>query len=103
VPAYVKDFMRELPRHWDEVRFLDGEPGRFVVLARRAGKQWFVAGLNADDQPREVQLDLAWLATHKGELITDGEGPREFSQGRLAAPAAKLTLAPHGGFVARFR
>ncbi|XHS78669.1 glycoside hydrolase family 97 catalytic domain-containing protein [Burkholderiaceae bacterium UC74_6] len=103
VPAYVKAFMRELPRHWDEVRFLDGEPGKFVVLARRAGAQWFVAGINADDQPRELQLDLAWLSRREGQLITDGEGPREFSQRQLAAPAAKVTLAPHGGFVARFR
>ncbi len=101
-PAYVKDFLRELPRHWDDVRFLDGVPAKFIVLARRAGKQWFIAGLNADDDPREVQLDLAWLGTRRGQLITDGQGPREFSQGTLAAPAAKLMLAPHGGFVARF-
>ena len=103
VPAYVKGLLRELPRHWDEVRFLDGEPGRFVVLARRAGRQWFVAGLNADDQPRELQLDLAWLGAREGQLISDGAGPREFAEGRLAAPAARLTLAARGGFVARFR
>jgi len=103
VPDYVKAFMRDLPRHWDDVRFLDGEPGKFIVLARRAGKQWFIAGLNADDEPREVQLDLAWLGAAQGQLITDGDGPREFSQGTLQAPAAKVMLAPHGGFVARFR
>lgn len=103
VPAYVKTFLRELPRHWDEVRFLDGEPGKWVVIARRAGRQWFIAGLNADDAPREVTLDLAWLGKRQGRLITDGNGPREFSEGRLAAPAAKFSLAPQGGFVARFR
>lgn len=103
VPAYVKGLLRELPRHWDEVRFLDGEPGKYVVLARRAGRQWFIAGLNADDQPRDVQLDLAWLGAREGQLITDGAGEREFTEGKLAAPAATLTLAPHGGFVARFR
>ena len=103
VPAYVKGLLRELPRHWDEVRFLDGEPGKYVVLARRAGKQWFVAGLNADNQPRDVQLDLAWLGSKQGQLITDGAGEREFAEAKLAAPAAKLTLAPKGGFVARFR
>jgi alpha-glucosidase len=102
VPAHVKGLLRELPRHWDEVRFLDGEPGKFVVLARRAGKQWFVAGLNADDTPREVQLDLSWLGRRQGQLITDGTGEREFAASPLAAPAAKLTLAPKGGFVARF-
>ncbi|WP_457425032.1 glycoside hydrolase family 97 catalytic domain-containing protein [Roseateles sp. P5_E7] len=103
VPAYVKGLLRELPRHWDEVRFLDGEPGKFAVIARRAGKQWFVAGINADDQPREITLDLAWLGDREGQLITDGAGEREFAESKLAAPAAKLTLAPKGGFVARFR
>ncbi|HEY9109169.1 MAG TPA: glycoside hydrolase family 97 catalytic domain-containing protein [Roseateles sp.] len=103
VPAYVKGFMRELPRHWDEVRFLDGEPGKWVALARRAGKQWFVAGFNADDQPREIQLDLAWLGQREGQLITDGTGEREFTEGKLAASSPKLTLAAKGGFVARFR
>jgi len=103
VPAYVKGFLRELPRHWDEVRFLDGEPGKFAVIARRAGKQWFVAGFNADEQARDVQLDLAWLGAREGQLITDGAGEREFAEGKLVAPAAKLTLAPKGGFVARFR
>ncbi|MFT7722443.1 MAG: glycoside hydrolase family 97 catalytic domain-containing protein [Roseateles sp.] len=104
VPADVKGLLRELPRRWDEVRFLAGEPGRFVVLARRAGRQWFLAGLNADDAPRALTLDLAWLGRREGQLITDGAGEREFRQGRLAAgPAATLTLAPRGGFVARFR
>jgi hypothetical protein len=103
VPAYVKGFLRELPRHWDEVRFLDGEPGKFAVIARRAGKQWFIAGLNADSQTRDVQLDLGWLGKAEGQLITDGAGEREFTEGKLAAPVAKLTLAPKGGFVARFR
>ena len=103
VPAYVKGFMRELPRHWDEVRFLDGEPGKYVVLARRAGKQWFVAGLNAEDTPREVKLDLGWLKQREGQLITDGAGEREFSEATLKAPAATVTITPRGGFVARFR
>jgi len=102
VPESVKTLLRELPRHWDEVRFLDGEPGKFVVLARRAGRQWFVAGLNADDTPREIQLDLSWLGHRTGQLLTDGEGPREFAESRITAPATQLMLAPHGGFVARF-
>jgi hypothetical protein len=59
--------------------------------------------MNADEQPREITLDLAWLGAKEGQLITDGAGPREFVQGQLTAPAATVTLAPHGGFVARFR
>ncbi len=103
VPAAVKGLLRELPRQWDEVRFLGGEPGKWVVLARRAGTQWFIAGMNAETQPREVALDLAWLGQRGGQLITDGDGEREFAERSIAAPAATLTLAPRGGFVARFR
>jgi hypothetical protein len=103
VPAFVKTFLRELPGRWDEVRFLAGEPGRYVVLARRAGQQWFVAGFNADDTPRDVVLDLAWLGQRRAQLITDGAGERELVERPLAGPAATLTMAPRGGFVARFR
>ncbi|MCE4555429.1 glycoside hydrolase family 97 protein [Roseateles cellulosilyticus] len=103
VPAAVKQLLRELPRQWDEVRFLDGEPGKFVVLARRAGKQWFIAGLNGEDTPRELTLDLGWLGRRAGQLITDGDGPRDFAVQRIAGPTARLTLAPRGGFVARWR
>lgn len=103
VPGFVKTFLRELPGRWDEVRFLDGEPGRFVVLARRAGRQWFVAGFNADDTPRDVTLDLAWLGQRRGQLITDGDGARALVERAVSAPSAALTLAPRGGFVARFR
>jgi alpha-glucosidase len=102
-PESVRGLLRELPRQWDEVRFLDGEPGRYLVLARRAGRQWFVAGFNADEQPRAVELDLAFLGKRQAQLLTDGEGPKDFAESVLSAPRAKLTMAGRGGFVARFR
>lgn len=101
VPAEVKQFLRTLPRHWDDVRFLDGEPGKFVVLARRSGSQWYVAGFNGEDTPREVQLDLAALGKRAGQLITDGEGPRDLAVSRVSGPSTRVTLAARGGFVLR--
>lgn len=47
VPAFEIDFMKEIPTVWDEVKFIDGYPGRYVVLARRHGQDWYVAALNA--------------------------------------------------------
>jgi hypothetical protein len=102
-PQSVRTLLRELPGQWDEVRFLAGEPGRYVVLARRSGKQWYVAGFNADEQPRAVELDLGFLGKRQAQLLTDGEGPRDFAESTLSAPQAKLTMAARGGFVARFR
>jgi hypothetical protein len=47
LPQAELDFLKELPTTWDETRFIDGYPGKYVVLARRHGEQWYIAGLNA--------------------------------------------------------
>ncbi len=44
VLAFVNQFLQTLLRRWDDLRFIDGQPGRFVVIARLAGKTWYVAG-----------------------------------------------------------
>ncbi|MES2323509.1 MAG: glycoside hydrolase family 97 catalytic domain-containing protein [Pseudomonadota bacterium] len=102
-PAYVKTLLQDLPRSWDDVKFIDGYPGTHVVIARKAGKAWYVAGLNADDADRTLTLDLSFLGKRKGVLITDGNGEREFIQAGIAGGKATITIKPHGGFVAVFK
>jgi hypothetical protein len=57
-PAWAIDFMKQVPTTWDEVRFIDGYPGKYIVLARRSGDKWFVAGINAEAQPKKLMLSL---------------------------------------------
>lgn len=57
-PAWAVDFMKEVPTEWDEIRFIDGYPGRYVVMARRSGDKWYVAGINAEKEPRVVSIDV---------------------------------------------
>jgi hypothetical protein len=102
-PAAVRSMLRELPRSWDEVKFIDGFPGRHVVIARRSGKAWYVAGLNADDSEKVMKLNLSFLGKRKGQLITDGNGEREFDIGAVSAGKTPITIKPHGGFVAIFK
>ena len=40
--------MKEVPTTWDEVRFIDGYPGKYVILARRHGDKWYIAGVNEE-------------------------------------------------------
>jgi alpha-glucosidase len=103
VPPAVKSMLRELPRSWDEVKFVDGFPGQHVVIARKAGKAWYVAGLNAGDSDKVLTLDLSFLGKRKGQLITDGKGEREFDIGAIAGGMTPITIKPHGGFVAVFK
>ncbi|KQV90389.1 alpha-glucosidase [Massilia sp. Root351] len=103
VPEYVRSFLRDLPRRWDDSRFLAGYPGSHVVLARQAGSSWYVAGVNAEQGERTVELDLSFIGKRKGAMITDGAGQREFSQAELQSGKVRVTLKPRGGFVAVFR
>ena len=32
-PAWAIDFMKQVPTTWDDVRFIDGYPGKYVILA----------------------------------------------------------------------
>ncbi|MEO7581131.1 MAG: glycoside hydrolase family 97 catalytic domain-containing protein [Massilia sp.] len=102
-PAYVKIFLQELPRQWDDVKFITGYPGRNVVIARKAGNAWYIAGLNADDTEQTLSLDLSFLGKRSGALITDGAGERDFEQTAITGGKSSITVKPHGGFVAVFK
>lgn len=62
-PAWAIDFMKQVPTTWDEVRFIDGYPGKYVILARRSGDKWYIAGVNAEAQPLKKTLTLPMFKT----------------------------------------
>ena len=61
-PSWAIDFMKLVPTTWDEIRFIDGYPGRYAIIARRCGSQWFVAGINADEQPLKKTISLPMIS-----------------------------------------
>jgi hypothetical protein len=100
VPDYVKNFLRELPREWDDIKFIDGIPGRYVVLARRAGDAWYVAGLNAEADSRMLTLDLSFAEGREGILIGGGADARSFSKQPVSSNTPQaVRLRPNAGFV----
>ncbi len=104
VPHYVRDFLRELPREWDDVKFITGYPGKNVVLARRAGDAWYVAGINADSEDLTLTLDLSFIGDRTGVLIASGEGERQFSQAEIdSVSPLSVTMRTNAGFVAVFK
>ena len=58
-PAWAIDFMKTVPTIWDEVKFIDGYPGKYAIIARRTGNKWFIVGVNADKEPLKKNLDLS--------------------------------------------
>ena len=63
-PAYCLDFLRDVPTTWDDIRYIDGYPGKYAVIARRKGGKWYVSAINADATP--YKLDLKAVATELG-------------------------------------
>jgi len=103
VPEFVKMILREVPVSWEETRFIDGFPGRFVVMARKSNDIWYVAGINGEEADKSINLKLPFLGNTKtGLLITDGKDNRSFSQQKITLTSVepfKIRLKGNGGFV----
>ena len=66
-PSWAIDFMKEVPTTWDEVRFIDGYPGKYVILARRHGDKWYIAGVNAQKETLKLKINLPMFSN--GEKV----------------------------------
>ncbi|HEX2474868.1 MAG TPA: glycoside hydrolase family 97 catalytic domain-containing protein, partial [Lacipirellulaceae bacterium] len=105
------EFLVEVPTTWDETRFVAGEAGEYVVIARRSGKKWYVGGIT-NWTVRKIALPLDFLGDGKFEatiyqdVSDDGEKPNELrieTQAVNSKTQLDLTLASGGGVAAVFR
>ncbi|MGD8781105.1 MAG: glycoside hydrolase family 97 catalytic domain-containing protein [Ignavibacteria bacterium] len=101
VPAFEIDFMRNIPTTWDETVFIDGYPGKYCVIARRHGGQWYVAGINAEKEVKELKLYLPMLAGKNVSMYNDDKKKTTYlkqvdvsSNGEI-----KIAIQSSGGFV----
>jgi len=102
VPKVVREFMQDIPSLWDEVKFIDGYPGKFVTIARRSGDSWFVAGINGENTDKELTLSLPFVQNGKGNLITDDSGSRSFLVNNITFEKSRslsVKMKGNGGFV----
>ena len=100
-PKVCIDFMKQVPTTWDETRFIDGYPGKYIVLARRHGMTWYVAAINAMKETLEVEVDLSMLAGKTASLYYDGKKQEPLLKEQLvkANGKLKLTVQSQGGAV----
>lgn len=101
-PAWAIDFMKEVPTTWDEVRFIDGYPGKYIIMARRHGDKWYVAGVNAQKETLKLKVNLP--------MFLNGETLRFYSDDKSLAGSVKqlkmgkkqevqLTIPCNGGIL----
>jgi hypothetical protein len=101
LPQFELDFLRQLPTTWDETRYIDGYPGKYVVLARRHGTQWYVAGLNAESAVKKLTLQLPMLAGQTVSYYVDNKkGEPQLTTLKVDKKGtAKVEIQPNGGII----
>jgi alpha-D-xyloside xylohydrolase len=99
-PVEVQRFFSELPTAWDETRYVSGYPGESVVLARRKGNTWYVAGINGSDETKTLRVPLDFIDKKHGrvEVFAD-DGDRSWKLSTVQTIPSTATCLPRGGFV----
>ena len=109
-PEILK-FMAETPTTWDETKVLEGKIGKYVVIARRSGEDWYIGGM-CDWDGKEVDIDLSKIllpdTEYKAEIISDGANAGRVGtdfkycvKSLTSADKLKLKMAPGGGFAVK--
>lgn len=101
------DFLEIVPTTWDETRFLAGEIGQFVVIARRSGADWFV-GAMTNELERMLTVSVAFMGKghFNAKIYADGGAPSALSITERVVGAddsIALQLAPSGGAAIHLR
>jgi alpha-glucosidase len=105
------EFLKAVPVTWDETKVLAGYPGRFIVMARRKGKDWFIGGIT-NSEPREAAVPLGFLGggRFRAEIIEDSPDAAKMpkntasrSETVSASGTLKIRMAPAGGMAAVLR
>ncbi len=101
-PQEVQDFLSHLPSVWDETRFVSGYPGESVVIARRSGNTWYIAGINGTDVEKDLPLlsgrGQGWSDQPHITAFLDA-GEHQWQIQTVTQLPATVTCRPRGGFV----
>jgi hypothetical protein len=102
-----KPFLQEVPNAWDDTRFIDGYPGRSVIMARRKDNDWYVAGISAQAATTmSVPLSFLKAESYTVDLYKDSTGGTKYSMTKQTVtidPSKPLSVAikGNGGFCCR--
>ena len=103
------DFIAKIPTVFDETVALDGQVGKFIVLARRKNTKWYLGAIT-NWNSRDITIDFSFLEkgkTFEADLFTDGlnaeKAAVDYKREKITVDSAtKMTfhLASGGGLSA---
>ena len=100
LPDKPKEFLKKVPCAWDESRLVSGYPGDHVIVLRRKGDQWYIAGISGKREKRKLSFTLPdEFRNKKLVLITDGANGTSFGNKTITVNGTvTVDLLEDGGF-----
>ena len=105
------DFIAQIPTTFDETVVLDGQLGRYMLLAHRKGAVWYLAAMT-DWTPCDLSVDCSFLGPgqHHADIFADGVNAtkeatdyRHVQQSVTASDRLAIHLSSGGGWTAIVR
>lgn len=107
------DFISSLPTVYDEMRCIMGKMGEYIVIARRKGNDWYVAG-ETNWNAREIDLTSSFLPSGTYEITAFMDGVNadkvatDYQTFTMTVPLShepyesiSIRMASGGGFAAK--
>lgn len=99
-PAWAIDFMKNVPTTWNEVKFIDGYPGKYAIIARRTGNKWFIVGINAQDETLKANINLSMFDKNAELQVYSDDAELNGSVSTIKAKKQiTVTIPKNGGLV----
>ncbi len=99
--------LKNLPAAWDDTKFVDGIIGKYTVLARRSGQNWYVGALSkGSNRGIEMKLDfLEEALTYTAYIFRDGTGRNNLRMDTMTVTykdTLTIGMLDGGGYTAMF-
>jgi alpha-glucosidase len=99
------EFIEKVPTVWDDTQVLNGEPGKYITVARRNGDNWYLGAMtNWDARDLEIPWNFLGSGEYEAWIFADGPDADQvatslsITKKRLkASDKLNLHLAPGGG------
>ena len=101
MPDFVINYLKDIPTNWDDSKFIEGYPGKYIVMARKRDTTWHIVAINGENSEKEVDLDLSFVKNEIGYIIDENENgfvKKSINKNDLL----KIKMQPNDGFVIKF-
>lgn len=103
----ITSFISKIPTVWDDTKVLEAMFGEYLIMARKTGENWYLAGMNGE-HAKTVKLDFSFLepGKYKAEILKDGPNSNRIGTDYVwdfteisEKSTQEISMSDGGGFV----